>query len=124
LYDELWCVVDVDQFSDLEKAAALARKGRIRTTLIVSNPCFELWLLLHFCNHNSRLDRYADVKPLLCKHMPDYEKNTLQFAAYWPHIDKAVGRAKKLDPAGTLFTADPSTNMWQLVEAIGWAQSG
>ncbi|MGH3935680.1 MAG: RloB family protein [Pseudonocardiaceae bacterium] len=43
-FDEVWCVVDSDEF-DLEPAVALAAKldGR----LAVSNPCFELWLLLH-----------------------------------------------------------------------------
>ena len=43
---------------------------------------------------------------------------------YWPRLGEAVGRAKKLDPAGTVFTANPSTNMWQLVEAIGWGRPG
>jgi RloB-like protein len=119
-YDELWCVLDVDQFSDLHKAAALARKSSIPTKLVVSNPCFELWLLLHFCDHRKPVDRYADVKPLLSRHVPDYEKNALRFSAHWPLIGDAVGRAQKLDPTGTDTAANPSTNMWLLVEAVGW----
>jgi len=117
-YDELWCVVDVDQFSDLPKAAALTRKSPVPTTVIVSNPCFELWLLLHFADQRNPLACYADVKPLLCKHVPDYEKNTLLFATYWPRIGGAVDRAKRLEPDGTDHRVNPSTNMWRLVEAM------
>lgn len=43
-FDQVWCVVDSDDF-DLEAAAALAAELDVR--LAVSNPCFELWLLLH-----------------------------------------------------------------------------
>ena len=43
-FDEVWCVVDSDEF-DLKQAVALAAKLNVR--LAVSNPCFELWLLLH-----------------------------------------------------------------------------
>lgn len=87
----------------------------------MSNPCFELWLLLHFRDHRSRIERYADVKPLLCKHIPDYEKNTPRFSTFWPLIGDAVDRARKLDPVGTDAAANPSTNMWLLVEAVGWS---
>ncbi|MEV6606321.1 RloB family protein [Kutzneria sp. NPDC051319] len=44
-HDEIWCVVDTDEF-DIAKAARLADELGVR--LVVSNPCFELWLLLHF----------------------------------------------------------------------------
>lgn len=47
-YDEVWCVVDVEaprQHPSLDEAIALARKAGVRIAL--SNPCFELWILLH-----------------------------------------------------------------------------
>jgi hypothetical protein len=44
-YDEVWAVFDVDEF-DVKDAIGLAARNGIRTA--VSNPCFELWLLLHF----------------------------------------------------------------------------
>lgn len=44
-FDEVWCVVDLDDY-DLESTTALAAKLDVR--LAVSNPCFELWLLLHY----------------------------------------------------------------------------
>jgi hypothetical protein len=47
-HDEVWCVVDTDEF-DIAKAVRVADKLKVR--LAVSNPCFELWLLLHFDDH-------------------------------------------------------------------------
>src|SRR5262249_19864713 len=43
-FDEIWCVVDVDEF-DLESAVRTAQQHGVE--LAVSNPCFEFWLLLH-----------------------------------------------------------------------------
>src|SRR3954451_12613066 len=43
-YDEIWCVVDVDNF-DIGRAAESAQRQGVR--LAVSHPCFEFWLLLH-----------------------------------------------------------------------------
>ncbi|MGV9311724.1 RloB family protein [Streptomyces sp. NPDC003691] len=47
-YDEVWCVVDVEAprpHPSFDEAVSLARKADVK--LAVSNPCFELWLLLH-----------------------------------------------------------------------------
>lgn len=44
-FDEIWCVFDVDEHEDVNSAVAEARDSGIKTA--VSNPCFELWLVLH-----------------------------------------------------------------------------
>jgi hypothetical protein len=114
-FDEVWCVVDVDQF-DIAEAAAAATRARV--SLAVSNPCFELWLLLHHDSCTSHCDGYVDVAGRLKKHLPEYDKSRLTFAAYRDGVDDAVRRARRLDPTGTAFTTNPSTNVWQLVERI------
>ncbi|WP_055534778.1 RloB family protein [Streptomyces graminilatus] len=48
-YDEVWCVVDVEAptpHPSLDEALKLARQAGVNIAL--SNPCFELWILLHF----------------------------------------------------------------------------
>ncbi|MFF3765701.1 RloB family protein [Streptomyces sp. NPDC001922] len=48
-YDEVWCVVDVEApvpHPGLADALRLARGGAVNVAL--SNPCFEIWILLHF----------------------------------------------------------------------------
>ena len=49
IYDEVWCVLDVEtetHAASLTEALALARQHDIKVCL--SNPSFEVWLLSHF----------------------------------------------------------------------------
>ena len=46
--DECWCIFDVEwpkHHPNLDPAISLARKAKVE--LAVSNPCFEIWLILH-----------------------------------------------------------------------------
>ncbi|MEV1044347.1 RloB family protein [Streptomyces sp. NPDC049916] len=48
-YDEVWCVIDVEAptpHGRLDSALELARQHGIEVAL--TNPCFELWVMLHF----------------------------------------------------------------------------
>lgn len=42
-YERIWVVVDVDDFHDHGEAARICNDNGIE--LIISNPCFEVWLL-------------------------------------------------------------------------------
>ena len=114
-FDEVWCVVDVDDF-DIGRAAKAAKQAKV--SLAVSNPCFELWLLLHHADCSSYCGGYADVVARLQKHLPEYDKARLNFAHYRDHVEAAVERAKRLEPSGQDFGRNPSTNVWRLVERI------
>lgn len=49
IYDEIWCVLDVEHAAHeakLTEALALARTANIR--MFLSNPSFEVWLIAHF----------------------------------------------------------------------------
>lgn len=115
-HDEVWCVVDVDEF-DLDKAVATAR--RLRINLAISNPCFEFWLLLHFEACSAPLTCYGDVAKRLVKHVPGFSKSALRFADYESGIGSAVLRAKKPEvELGFEHGRNPSTGVWALVEKI------
>lgn len=122
-YDEVWCVVDADQFTDLDDAVALAARSTTsgpRVSVVVSNPCFELWLLLHFTDHRGAVTSFAQIKPLLQRHVPGYEKERIDFGAHYAStFPDAVRRAQSLDPSGSDYRLNPSTNMWQLVTTMG-----
>src|SRR5437868_3480211 len=47
-YDHVWCVFDVDEF---EVAEVLRRAGKEGIGIAVSQPCFEVWLILHKKDH-------------------------------------------------------------------------
>lgn len=114
-FDEVWCVFDVDQF-DIDAAVREARRRKIR--LAISNPCFEIWLLLHHADCSAYCAGYPDVERRLKKQVPTYDKANLDFTAFEPGIGEAINRARRLDPTGSDHQRNPSTNVWQLVEKI------
>jgi RloB-like protein len=60
--DEAWVVFDAEivPHSRAEQATATAESARMRPAL--SNPCFEVWLLLHAGQEASHLDAVAAKK--------------------------------------------------------------
>ncbi|MCX5200268.1 RloB family protein [Streptomyces sp. NBC_00237] len=115
-FDEAWCVFDVDEFGDVPDAVADAERRGIEVA--VSNPCFELWLLLHFADHCAFTGSYAHLVPHLAKHLPRYDKTRADFrhfAATWP---EAARRARALAPVGKEHEKNPASGVWRLVKAI------
>ncbi|MGW6281706.1 RloB family protein [Kribbella sp. NPDC055071] len=105
-FDEVWCVFDVDDF-DIEPATREARRAGLE--LAVSDPCFELWLLLHHEDCRAFQNGYKDVVRSLQKHVGGYDKTKLAFADYAGGVTAATVRAEKLGESG-----NPSTGMWRL----------
>lgn len=59
-YDELWLIIDTDTWKP-EKLKKLAEKCYQKTHyhLGLSNPCFELWLILHLVDFNQDIRTYC-----------------------------------------------------------------
>ena len=90
--DEVWCIFDVEQpkrHPRLNDAVALARERGVQ--IAVSNPCFELWLVLHFQERSAWLDT-NDAERLLKQHDGTKGKG-LDGAMYMPRRDEAARRA-------------------------------
>ena len=115
-FDEVWCVFDVDDFPDIAGAVRLATREGF--SVAVSNPCFELWLLLHFEQHTAHLSGYDSLRPRLGKHLVDYDKSQPKLALLRDRVDDAVRRARELEPTGGAFEVNPSTGVWRLVERV------
>ncbi|MGW1143905.1 RloB family protein [Streptomyces sp. NPDC002454] len=117
-FDQVWCVVDVDEFRDLDRAMDCAAENDVE--LVVSNPCFELWLLLHHTDHRRWVADYRAVRSLLEKHVPVPPGKGVDFARDYGgrRWEKAVERARTMAPKGTEHRVNPSTGMWRLALAI------
>ena len=116
-YDEVWCVFDVDEHQRLDEARGEAARGKIH--LAVSNPCFELWLLLHFADQTAHLSG-KQARDRLRKHMPGYDKR-VRFDDVSAGYTDAVRRAQVLEvrhEASGSPGANPSTGVHQLTERI------
>ena len=120
--DDVWCLFDVEwpeNHPNLKEARALAQRSNVKVA--VSNPCFELWLLLHFQDQSAWLDT-NDAKRLLKRHDTSQDKS-LNGATYMPQRVEAARRARALDARhrgnGTNFPDDnPSSGMYHFLEAV------
>lgn len=75
-YDAVFCVIDRDQHTGYVAALQKARDTKKIKNLymVVSIPCFEYWLLLHFQKTNAFFDGCDAVMQKLKKYIPDYNK--------------------------------------------------
>lgn len=120
--DEFWCVFDVEwprNHPHLAEAVGLAAKNGVRVA--ISNPCFELWLVLHFSDQRSFLDSQAAVR--LRRRCDGQPGKALDGTPYMPLKELAAGRARDLERRherdGTVFPHDnPSSGMHQLIAAV------
>lgn len=120
--DEFWCVFDIEwprNHPHLHEAIAKADANDIR--LAISNPCFELWLILHYRNHGSWLDNCAAVE--LRRQLDGSTNKNLDAARYMSLIEDAVRRAAALDTRhqrdGTRFPHNnPSSGMHYLIASV------
>jgi hypothetical protein len=116
-YDEVWCVFDIDEHPLLPEARQQARDNGI--SLAISNPCFELWALLHFRDQTAAETRQK-VRSLLKSHIPRYDKE-LPAPTLIPLLEQAMQRARHLDHLAELAGApgkNPSTGVHLLMERI------
>lgn len=111
-FDQVWCVIDVDG-RDLLPAMAKARRNGIE--LAISNPCFEVWLLLHHKEHQAPFQDAKDAQRCLRTVCPHWTKAKTRFADFASGLDDAYERARKLDPSGADHRRNPSSSMWRLV---------
>jgi hypothetical protein len=93
VYDEIWCVFDVDEHPRLAEAKQQARANGIG--LAISNPCFELWVLLHFQDQTAYVERGA-VQRACREHIPSYEKR-IPYDLIRDKYGDALKRASRLD---------------------------
>lgn len=120
LVDDVWCVFDVDEHLFLREACEQARDNGVQ--LAISNPSFELWLLLHFQSQTAYLSR-DDARRSLQRHIVEYDKTIPSLGPFEGAFDNARQRAialeRKHEGDGTVFPQDnPSSGVWRLVNAI------
>ncbi len=134
-YEHRWIIFDRDEerhsggghtLEDFNKAIAKARKNRPEIKVGWSNPCFELWYLLHFHFHNTAIDRDQVILKLKQAMKEAYDKSrTDMFSLLESHLPKAFKNARQLieearTASGKLIpaNANPATNVYELVELL------
>ncbi len=153
--DSVWCLIDVDlnyqnpdpinqRVEELERAYKKTKDyEKERKQIInlgISNPCFELWYLLHYIYTTANLKNYDAVKNKLVKETPlkDYEKNkcinillqdkiadaiknSVKLKAYHESLGRSLMDFEKNSSMLNLkdiIEGNPYTNVWELVKYI------
>ena len=122
--DEYWCVFDSElpaQHPHFDAALRLAEAHGIRVAW--SNPCFEVWLILHHEDHRAPFDSSASAKRRR-RLIDQIDKDGVDGSRYVPLIANAVARARGLRASHSRngnagVKANPSTNVDELMTAIG-----
>jgi hypothetical protein len=131
-YDCVYCVIDRDKHMTFHAALDKLRQTKLGKkvvfTAVVSVPCFEFWLLLHFtyttrqfCAQGNSSNCDLVIKELNKKDLiPGYRKGATNiFASTKDRLNTAIKNARKLhqhnESAGT---NSPATNMHELIEYL------
>lgn len=120
--DECWCIFDVEwpqHHPNLKEAIQLARANDIK--LAISNPCFELWLILHHQDYNRFVNTPNAERE--SRALDGRSGKSINASQYMPLRDKAVRRARLLDHKhqrdGSNFPENnPSSSMHEFLAAI------
>jgi hypothetical protein len=119
-FDQYWCVFDVDEHPGIPEALDLARANDIR--IAVSNPCIELWFLIHFENQTAYLSRreaqHKSKQYLKCGKSLTHDALKLLDMNYNSAKERAVKLQGKHKGDDSPKHENPSSNTWRLIEAI------
>lgn len=118
--DEVWAVFDRDEHPHIEKAKQLCEVNNVG--IAFSDPCFELWLILHIEDFNRACDRH-DVQRALTDVDERYDRHgakTTDFSALLENIEDAEMRAdvllrRRIEERGD---TNPSTTVFRLTRRI------
>lgn len=100
--DEAWLVIDVDEWTDEQFACAIQwESSDPRHHLAISNPKFELFLLMHYCDAKG-CTTPTDVDKRLKRYLPDYKKRLVHGLFSLDQVTEAVSRSRGCDRAKLL----------------------
>ena len=129
-HDRGFCVFDRDSHANYSNALSKIscsrhfRSGKI--TAVVSVPCFEVWMLLHFTFTSSGFVPSHNHSPCDCvirqlqAHLPRYTKGGSKiFPQLLPRLDQAIINGRRLAQENLSTGSDnPATTVHLLVEYL------
>ena len=115
--DRLWFVSDRDRWKEkvLREIASTCDETS-NWQLAISNPCFEVWLFMHF---EDITVTSADSPQKFKQALDALSPSGYQVMAFAPRIEEATKRAKASDTNPDHFMPDlPGTKVYQLAEQM------
>ena len=127
---KIFCIIDTLEHENGQTALAAINSASSHSEIemICLTPCFEFWLILHFCYTEKPLTAHEAVKELK-KHIPDFGKNkqkTLRTEdlrdILIPKLECAQQNSQALEKAQERMSSDkfpnPDSRMHYLIDYI------
>ncbi len=123
--DQIYAVFDIDygKLGQIKDARELAQEQNVH--LVLSNPCFEVWLLLHFRYSTREYGNNAEVIKELCNQWPAFRKNIDSFQTLNDCRETALENARRLrkhhldtKETSIIEKCNPSTEVDELVNRL------
>lgn len=121
-YNQIWCVFDQNGHEGISNSIRKARNNNI--SVAFSNPCFEIWFLLHFKYQAANIDCDSVCALLKNKYLKRFNKSMDVYDKLLNNQDKAISSAQKLrrkhrhDGTTPVENQNPSTGVDELVEYL------
>lgn len=121
-YEQVYCVYDTDEHTSLREAKRLINENNF--IAIISNICFEYWLILHYkYSRASFLSRSGKSASQVCiekleEYIKNYKKSAIEkyFDDLFLRLETAIFNSKKsLNDAVSTNELNPSTNVHELI---------
>jgi len=123
-YSQIWCVIDVEVPQHRTLGEAWDKAANVdELELIMTNPSFEYWFLLHFAKIVTPFQSNTDIQRELKQFHPTYKKTRIGFNILFAHTEAAITRSKEVlkeqhDDAENLSDCNPSTHVHKIVEYL------
>jgi hypothetical protein len=121
-YEKVYCVMDVDKHESLLRA--IDKAGANEMEVVLSNPCFEYWYILHFIKTGKSFHDGGEVVSELKKYYNAYTKSDEAiFGIIYPQTAKAIRCAKQVlreqhQNSKDLTKCNPATHVYKVVEFL------
>lgn len=119
--DQVWAVFDRDEHDEVEAALSDCEAAGVKCGF--SDPCFEVWLILHYCDYDRNVDRHT-VQSDCIKLCDCYEKKGKKVElgseilslvkAAEARAEKQIAERLKIDNR----PSRPFTTMYKLTQAF------
>ena len=122
-YSKIWCVIDVEVPPHRTLGDAWERAANVKNLeLILTNPFFEYWFLLHFKKVTTPFNEDKDLHNMLKKVHPSYRKTRIGFDSLYPLTETAIKNSKEVieenQCSDDLRNSNPSTHVHKVVEHL------
>jgi hypothetical protein len=122
-YDVIWCVIDVEVPKPRATLAIALDKAKThKLRVVLTNPFFEYWFLLHFKKVTTPFNEDKDLHDALNKVHPSYKKSRIGFNILYPLTEVAIKNSeevlKETKCSEDLRHHNPSTHVHRVVRHL------